>query len=389
MITLQYLEPGPHLVEIEPGVVRAKLLAAFERLPIDCLLLGWDIPADLEDVCREVASTAGAKLYRWHPILTGDGDFYPKEEWRTRNYRGDALPGFRGLPEFTFVCPNNRETREAALDHLADLSQSGRYEGIFLDRMRFPSPAGNPVEQLTCFCEACQTAATDFGLDLASVCQLLPQTDKLPVLRELCGESARDILTTFLDFRQHTIANFIQACAAIVRSAGLEVGLDCFSPSLTRMVGQDLSALTTLADWTKVMVYGHAFGPATLPYELLHLTQWLSEDTGLNETEALAHLSEVIGFSLPTSHSTLHERGLTPENLASEIEKGKRSASGALLAGIELVEMPGVSELRDSQIEADLLALKAAGADGLAISWDLWHIPLERLELVSKVWQAG
>ena len=41
-------------------------------------------------------------------------------------------------------------------------------------------------------------------------------------------------------------------------------------------------------------------------------------------------------------------------------------------------------ELR--QIEADLRALKAAGADGLSLSWDLWHMPLERLEIVREVW---
>ena len=35
---------------------------------------------------------------------------------------------------------------------------------------------------------------------------------------------------------------------------------------------------------------------------------------------------------------------------------------------------------------ADLDAFRAAGADGLALSWDLWHIPIERLELVRTVY---
>ncbi len=57
-----------------------------------------------------------------------------------------------------------------------------------------------------------------------------------------------------------------------------------------------------------------------------------------------------------------------------------------LLAGIELVEIPGISELEPAQIEADLRAIQAAGADGLSLSWDLWQMPLERLELVRSVW---
>ena len=56
------------------------------------------------------------------------------------------------------------------------------------------------------------------------------------------------------------------------------------------------------------------------------------------------------------------------------------------LTGIELVEIPRVSTLNDTQIKADLGAIKALGADGLALSWDLWHMPLERLELVRSVW---
>ena len=66
---------------------------------------------------------------------------------------------------------------------------------------------------------------------------------------------------------------------------------------------------------------------------------------------------------------------------------GKRWAPGqTLLAGIELVEIPGISELTSPQIRADLMALKEAGADGLSISWDLWHIPDKRLEIVRDIW---
>ena len=53
-----------------------------------------------------------------------------------------------------------------------------------------------------------------------------------------------------------------------------------------------------------------------------------------------------------------------------------------MMAGIELVEIAGVAELDEAQIRADLAAVRAAGADGLVLSWDLWAIPLERLELV-------
>jgi hypothetical protein len=49
---------------------------------------------------------------------------------------------------------------------------------------------------------------------------------------------------------------------------------------------------------------------------------------------------------------------------------------------VELVEIEGLCALDTTQIASDLRALRASGADGVVLSWDLWHIPLERLDLV-------
>ena len=60
-----------------------------------------------------------------------------------------------------------------------------------------------------------------------------------------------------------------------------------------------------------------------------------------------------------------------------------------LLAGIELVELAGVSVLDPAQIAVDLMAFHQAQSDGLVLSWDVWHIPIERLDLVRSVWFPG
>lgn len=384
MITLQYLEPGPHIETLSPQAVRDKFRAVCDLLPIDCLLLGWDLPEILVSICREETAHRGIKLYRWHPLLTGDGTIIPREEWRTQNWRGEPLRGFRGLPEFTFVCPNHPKARTAILSHLESLAQSGLYDGIFLDRMRYPSPAEHPVDSLACFCTHCQRVANDSGIHLDEIRQLLQLIPVLSLLRSL-GGGGTGPLATFLDFRQQVVTQFVAEAVKIIRSAGLEVGLDCFSPSLTRLVGQDLSALAPLANWTKLMIYGHARGPATLPYEIGALAHWLSAAENLSEFEALVQIAETLGCSLNTTPAHLHA---SPDTLVSEYQRGRGSSPrGQLLAGIELVEMPGVSELNLAQIEADLRALRAAGVDGLSLSWDLWHMPLDRLEWVQDIWR--
>ena len=131
MFTIQYLEPGPHIVKISPVDVRAKLKAALNIIPVDGLLLGWDIPDPLVEICREETTHKNVKLFRWHPLLCSDGSFITGKAWRTRNYRGVPQSGFRDLPEFTFICPNHPDAREAILSHLQSVAESGYFDGIF------------------------------------------------------------------------------------------------------------------------------------------------------------------------------------------------------------------------------------------------------------------
>jgi hypothetical protein len=397
-IAVQYLENVPGVLDIPPRDVRAKLRAAFERLPITAVLLGWNLTEPFIRVCREETTRAGAQLYLWHPLLTGDGRFYPRPEWRTLGLRGEPVPGFVDMAEFTFVCPNRSAVREAALDHLRSVIAPGDFDGVFLDRIRLPSPAADPSRWLACFCDDCRHAAAAYGLNLKTVRRaigrLLENPERVAAfLGAILGsgkiDSAdRDVaqLGAFLDFRDQSVTAFVRAAADLIHEQGLAVGLDCFSPALTRMVGQDLSALGALGEWTKVMVYGHTLGPAGLPFELLELSSWLIEAYSVTESQALEWLSRATGLELPPSCRMLRARGLAPAALRIETARGPAVEIQKLFAGIELVEIKDVAQLDLAQIENDLNAYKSAGVDGLVLSWDLWHIPGERLEIVRTVW---
>ena len=284
---VQYLEDGPGVAEIDPRDARARLRAAFARLPISHVLLGWNLPSAVVEACRQETARAGARLFRWHPLLTGDSTFVPLPEWQTVGLDGEPVPGFRGLPEFTFVCPNRPAVREAVGHHLHDVVRRGGYNGVFLDRVRYPSPAADPARLLACFCDDCRRVAASEGLDLEAVRQriraLLAQPERAPgFIQALLGAPSPNSpdpdlapLRAFLDFRARSVTRFVEAVAGQVRAEGLAVGLDCFSPALAHMVGQDLGALAGCCDWIKVMIYGHAFGPAGLPFELMDLVDWL------------------------------------------------------------------------------------------------------------------
>lgn len=370
-IAAQFLEYAPR--DATPAQVRGRLRDAFDTLPLSIIILGWDLPQRLEDAVAEECAAHHSALYRWHPLLASDAGFVLPEEWQPVNIYSEPVPGYKDLPEFTFMCPNRSDVQEWIAERIEAATQRGIYQGLFFDRMRFPSPAEDPEGHLACFCKSCRRIASDSGLDLEAarrhIMSYLTEADTAKDLTQAFFIPAEDsLLDSFFRFRANSITYIIQYASKLARSHGLHVALDCFAPTLTRMVGQDLPALDKHCDWIKLMIYPRVFGPAGLPFELKALSEWLKSRHGLSETEAV----EVVGRA---SGVSLSEAGLDSQSIAHEIQRGRQAGVTTLFAGIALVEMEGIHRLTLEQVEADLAICYDMDVDGLALSWDLWHIP--------------
>jgi len=398
-VSIQYLESGLPAAGVSPEEARGRLRAAFEELPLAMVLLGWDLPPRVVEACAEECALQGADLYLWLPLLTAHGPFRPDPAWNVVALDGHPAVGYGHKPEFAFVCPNRPGARENVLHHLSAAIAGGYYRGAFLDRIRFPSPAGDLVRQLGCFCDACREELRQVGFDLTIVRQDLlsltaTQEGRRVATRVLLsGSNVNDpegplqSLKHLIQFREQSITSIVKEAADIAIANGLAVGLDCYSPTLARMVGQDLQALAGHCDWIKVMTYARAYGPATLPFEILGLADWLMGSGGVSELEAMACIAEGTGWLLPTSRHNVRHGGLSSSILTKELRRGRLSHTRQLLAGIELVEIPGMSELNADQIRADSEAVLAGGPDGVVLSWDLLHMPAERLRLANLLYR--
>jgi hypothetical protein len=128
----QYLEYAPD--DATPVQVRGRLRQAFELLPLSIIILGWDLPQRLEEAVAEETTHHKAALYRWHPLLASDAGFALPIEWQPINLHGEPIPGFRGLPEFTFICPNRTDVQEWIAERIEVAAQRGIYHGLFFDR---------------------------------------------------------------------------------------------------------------------------------------------------------------------------------------------------------------------------------------------------------------
>ena len=121
------------------------------------------------------------------------------------------------------------------------------------------------------------------------------------------------------------------------------------------------------------MTYPRVFGPAGLPFELRGLAEWLRRRYNLQETEAVQMVNEASSLSLTPN-------GLDSESIAHEIQRGRDVGITKLLAGLALVELEGIHTPTREQIQSDLEACRPA--DGLVLSWDLWHIKQETLNTI-------
>jgi hypothetical protein len=396
-IIVQFLEGGPASTACPPAEARRILREAFARLPIEAILLGWNLPPALVEACAEECRRAQAELYLWHPLLSGDGVFVPRPEWRTIGWNGARIADPRGRDEFTFVCPNRADARAEVLRHLEESLSAGFFQGVFLDRIRFPSPAADLTGSLACFCQSCAARAQSEGVDWPRVRKTLSGLLQNPEGRQRivrfwlsahagsAAWSADEVLAQWAEFRNRSITGMVREAAALARVRGLKIGLDCFSPTLTPMVGQDLAELSASCDWIKGMIYLRAFGPATIPYEILDLAEGLHSSDAPDESGALANLAIAAGWELSSRAEEIRRGRLPSSILSAEIARGQEFCRCPFLAGLELAEIPGVAELDPVRLRKDWEALSAAAPAGVVLSWDLRHIPLERLEMVQQI----
>ncbi len=398
MITIQYLEDNPDLKRFSEPAIIERLRDAYERLPFTHLLIGWNVPASLLDRCHNEAQSLGIRFLRWQPLLAGDRaiNFFPS--MRVKNASLASIARTTQLPAFNFVCPNHPEVQQALLQYIEEVARQGLYDGFFLDRVRFPSPSVDPLNGLCCFCEHCRRKAANDGLDLDAVRALVVEHaghegGRITLVQVLLGGRAGvedtvlgDALHAFLQFRQRSVLELAASVSTLLRQAHMEIGLDCFSPSLSIMVGQDLASCSALADWIKLMTYAHTLAPAGIPYELLGFYDYLSTTTHLKPADVIQVISSALGLTLPSRRSSLQRGGLSPAGLQQELLRGVEQCAVPVLAGLELVDLAGVTQLNPRRIKEDLAALRLAKVAGLSISWDLLHIPLPRLGMVRRAY---
>ena len=377
-----------------------------EALDLDLLIIGFrEAPEVFRRFCAPHRPVDN--VYLWFSALSDINGM--TEDDLVVNWRGARSRGWGGWAEkggdveetFRFACPNNPAVREKTTLRLRELLIRYDFKGVFLDKIRFPSPVNGADEMLSCFCDHCRRAANAQGLDLGAVVRIFGDGDLIVGDGDLDAnglsldgssrgnwlgsiEAANPLLARFLAFRAISVARLVGNLANECRRLGRSVSLDLFSPSLAQLVGQDYQRLKGCCDWVKPMTYRLARGPAGLRLEVPALIEGVAQRFGLDEAQIVEWAARHASFDQIMLRQT-REEAVPFTFMQREIEAAARAMTPVpVYFGLELVSQPGVIDVTPADVIGMIETGHAANAAGLVISWDLLHAPIDGIRALAE-----
>ena len=386
---------------LTPAVLRQRLSEVREILPLSGLIVGaFENKAVFNALTRE-KQAGDPETYLWYNLLS---DYPGQDEGESViTDRGESCKKWFGWGEdakeevtesFMFSCPNHPAAREKALQGLSDLLDRYPFDGVFLDKFRYPSPASGLDLVFSCFCPHCYAKAAAAGLDLDEVKRELRSWD--PGAFAVSDRTdnwltallvRKPALKKFLRFRIESVLDLLREVRKITDAHGVKLGLDLFSPAFAEIVGYDYEELKNYADWVKPMTYQYAFGPAGLRLETISLVEGIEKEFGISGDQVFTGAAAAVPWFTKEKYQELKETAVPMEWIESEMAASMRMMSGTpVYFGLECVSFPGVIDVQPDQAAALMSAAVRSGADGTVLSWDLMHMPVENLRAMRSVY---
>jgi hypothetical protein len=390
------------LADLTPARVREAIVRINSVLPVNVLCFGW---REIPDLYHALTSESRVtdECYVWYPLLSD----YPGLEASDLvvNYKGNPAGGWADFPEgdevhesFMFGCPNNPQVREKTLSHLEYLLTTYAFDGVFLDKLRFPSPANSFDDMLSCFCPHCRAKAQEQGLDLDAVRdglhdpRLLREGSPpagwagsgLPWLDGLLADLP--LLQQLFNFRAESITDLVRAAHEIADRLDRKMALDTFSPSIAPLVAQDYQSLGAYAAWVKPMSYRFTKAPASLRLEVPALASGVANLLSLDLGEVIRWAVESVPGVDGIDFEYYEAAGAPQALFASETTLAVESlAPVPVYLGIETVYWPGLTEPTADDVFEMMRTGRKAGVRGVCLSWDILHSPLDNIAALKRV----
>lgn len=346
-----------------------------DRFPAYAVICGIDAPINVYKQIYQIARKNNSLLFLWTPVFTA----------LSKNKSVDSIVDFNhcaflknvsSKEDFLFLCPASIVNQNYAMHSFNNLLETGYFNGVFLDRIRYPSFQYGLSGVFSCFCSHCCTLLFEKGLsvnDMLTACKKVEQrihrNEDNPL--GLIGFNGwrwkmnDAVLQKLFDIRCEIITSSLHNIQEHYRNRKLLTALDVFTPSLCYFVGQDLLSLAKYSDFIKPMMYSRTNAPAGIPYELCVMKETLGSST--------------LDYFMSLHHSTnISELIINDVKNLNNIKKQK-SISAHIFYGIEYNHIPPIVNTNPQNLHNDICKLRSQNVDGLVASWNISQTPMDNL----------
>ena len=342
-----------------PEHVVAHVERCLDRLDVSDVIFGWTNRREVHDALSDLLLRRNIRQHLWLPIFAEIDHAKSAAPFMMAEGHGSGALHLCEGEHFEFVCPSAPENLSGAFAAFESLAIGLPLDGVFVDRIRYPSTANDPAALWGCGCAHCRAIYEEAGA-------LLSAGDLLPVALEHCRyHFANPRAEALFAAKRTTINRAVAGICDHFHQKGLAVGLDSFAPSVSDFVGQDVVALAGMVDFIKPMMYRRTTAPAGIPFEMDALATAL----GARFDETLAQL-----WGGDVLSDEINQRQMA----------ALQSVGGNTYPGIETNRIDGICTSTPDYVRESIAQADAAGCQRVVLSWDALHMPDDILDLLSQ-----
>lgn len=369
---------------VDFDAIKNKLDAVYRLFSIDRLIIGWRPDRQLYRQVKQYLEEHQTKMILWLPVFSELGSFRKFEPVVDFNGREIDSYMFQNGESFEFYCPASKRNLENVKSVFEEQYEDACFDGVFLDKIRYPSLANGLRSVFSCFCKDCTAAMEAEGLDtgeLISEIRRITDGGGLFELKEPISVIGNDsfiysfenpMWKRFFDFRSNSVSRSVHGLYDYFRGKGLSVGLDIFAHSIGYFVGQEAAKLEDYADFIKPMYYRKAMAPAGIPFER-------------------QMLQRVFAMKPCCQALTRDEDNTYPLEKALQEYKilQKLGNKTPIYPGIEINRDGQISPVYPGDVEENLEVIQKSGLKGVVLAWNVMEAPEENLRAVRQYFSGA
>lgn len=351
---------------VKAADVLQKLELCCRHLRPEKLIFGWAPDAELNRMICEFSAEQGMESYLWLPVFAEIQDFTKVRINRKITQDKEKAFNTDGGDRFEFACQSDALTLKRVEEVFDKMTDGCAVNGVFLDRIRYASPAVSGNAIYGCWCPHCQNTYQSCGVATGKILEMAGNRDLgkfIPKERHgMAYRFADQNVDRLMEAKRTVISRQVSQLCGAFRKRGLKIGIDTFAPAIADFVGQDLPALGKQADFVKPMVYLRTNAPAGLPFEL----------KGLGEA-VKRKLDQLWGGPVDTI-----------TNVVKQVCLLKDMGIG-VTPGIDVNKIEGICSADGNYVRTFIEELGKAGCDAVVLSWDVMRISREMTETLESL----